>query len=174
MKATRGCYLVAEASSAGRQLRLSRSCSQLLMPTTSSTSRRATSNTRFARLPALLQRNLCLDSRRKLVSLRATEESRQQASAGVGEGEEAEVEELVGVRLVRDKETGRPYVEYLVKWQVSSFFVRSFIHSFFSLSLSLKVSLSNISIFCFCFPAGRVRRQLGGSGRPFRGPSSRL
>ena len=31
--------------------------------------------------------------------------------------EEAEVEELVGVRLVRDQETGRPTVQYLVKWQ---------------------------------------------------------
>lgn len=30
---------------------------------------------------------------------------------------EAEVEELVGVRLVRDKESGKPYVQYLVKWQ---------------------------------------------------------
>ena len=44
----------------------------------------------------------------------ATKEARLDSTGNV---EEAEVEELVGVRLVRDKETGKPFVQYLVKWQ---------------------------------------------------------
>ncbi|WZN64812.1 subunit Srp43 of signal recognition particle complex [Chloropicon roscoffensis] len=35
----------------------------------------------------------------------------------LAKAEEAKVEELVGVRLVRDKESGKPFVQYLVKWE---------------------------------------------------------
>ena len=35
----------------------------------------------------------------------------------MAKAEEAKVEELVGVRLVRDKESGKPFVQYLVKWE---------------------------------------------------------